>query len=191
MRRHLTNNQPDKTLLLFVGRVAAEKRIEDLRSLLAQVPNTHLAIVGDGPYRQKLETLFHGFPVTFAGYLKDGELSAAYASSDIFVFPSAIETFGLVVAEAMAAGLPVVSSRVGGVPELIESGVNGYIFESGANSMIHYVNELANDAEKRTRIGALARETVSKLTWPTIMDELIHDYQQVICEYNQRSSGRS
>jgi glycosyltransferase involved in cell wall biosynthesis len=191
MRLRLTNNQPDKILLLFVGRVAAEKRIEDLRSMLNQVPNTHLAIVGDGPYRQKLETLFQGFPVTFAGYLKDDELSAAYASSDIFVFPSAIETFGLVVAEAMAAGLPVVSSRVGGVPELIESGVNGYIFEPDVNSLIHHVSELANDAEKRARIGALARETVSKLTWPIIMDELIHDYKQVICEHNQRNSGGS
>jgi glycosyltransferase involved in cell wall biosynthesis len=181
MRNRLTNGQPDKTLLLFVGRVAAEKQIEQIRFVLESVPNTHLAIVGDGPNRPRLEKHFEGCPVTFAGYLKGAELSKAYASSDIFVFPSAIETFGLVVAEAMAAGLPVVASRVGGVPELIESGMNGYIFEpSDVPQMIAYVRELANDPAKRARMGEAARQTVLNLTWDKINDELLDDYHWII-----------
>jgi glycosyltransferase involved in cell wall biosynthesis len=181
MRSHLTGGQPDKTLLLFVGRVAAEKQIEQIRAVLENVPNTHLAIVGDGPNRPRLEQHFAGCPVTFAGYLKGAELSKAYASSDIFVFPSAIETFGLVVAEAMAAGLPVVSSRVGGVPELIESGVNGCIFEVNDEAqMIAYVRELADDPAKRAKMGAAARQTVLNLTWDKINDELLDDYRWII-----------
>jgi glycosyltransferase involved in cell wall biosynthesis len=181
MRRRLTDNHPERTLLLFVGRLAAEKQIEQIRHVLDAVPNTHLAIIGDGPHRPKIEAAFEGANVTFAGYLKGVDLSAAYASSDIFVFPSAIETFGLVIAEAMAAALPVVTSRVGGVPELIESGVNGCVFEvNDIPRMVEYVRELANDPQKRASMGAAARAKVSGLTWPAIMDELIADYLRVI-----------
>lgn len=181
MRNRLTAGQPDKTLLLFVGRVAAEKQIEQIRAVLENVPNTHLAIVGDGPHRPKLEQHFAGTSVTFAGYLKGAELSKAYASSDIFVFPSAIETFGLVVAEAMAAGLPVVASRVGGVPELIDSGVNGFIFEVNDEAqMIADVRELADDPARRATMGEAARSTVLNLTWDKINDELLDDYRWII-----------
>ncbi len=189
MRRRLTDNHPERTLLLFVGRVAAEKQIERIAYTLNHIPNTHLAIIGDGPYRAKLENVYQGMPVTFAGYLKGAGLSTAYASSDIFVFPSAIETFGLVVAEAMAAGLPVVSSRVGGVPELIESGVNGYIFEPNDDKrMTAYVKELLDDPAKRARIGEAARQSVQNLTWPNIMDELVQTYCKVIQNYQPRTT---
>jgi glycosyltransferase involved in cell wall biosynthesis len=187
MRQRLTNGSPDKTLLLFVGRVAPEKQIEQIKHVLEAVPNTHLAVVGDGPYREKLEKLLEGMPVTFAGYLKGEALSAAYCAADIFVFPSAIETFGLVVAEAMAAGLPVVTSRVGGVPELIESGVNGYIFEpNDIQQMITDVKLLAEDLALRQQIGQRAHASVQDLTWSAIMDDLVKDYQRVIAEHHAK-----
>src|SRR5690606_29542459 len=99
------------------------------------------------------------------------ELATAYASSDIFLFPSSsIETFGLVVAEAMASGLAVVASHVGGVPELIEHGVNGYIFpENHVKSMANYVRELVDHPEKQERFGWQARQSVMQLTWTNIM----------------------
>ncbi|NDJ87101.1 MAG: glycosyltransferase family 1 protein [Chloroflexi bacterium] len=181
MRMRLTGGQPDKTLLLFVGRVAPEKQIGQIKHVLDAIPNTHLAIVGDGPHREKLERHFNGAPVTFAGYLKGKELSAAYSASDVFVFPSAIETFGLVVAEAMATGLPVVSSRVGGVPEIIETGHNGYIFEpNDIDQMITYVQELVENPQKRQEMGQKGMAAIQHLTWPVIMDELIEDYRQII-----------
>ncbi len=183
-RRQLTNGNPDKTLLLFVGRVAPEKQIEQIRAVLEALPNTHLAIVGDGPYREKLEQLMAGTSTTFAGYLKGEALSAAYAAADIFVFPSAIETFGLVVAEAMAAELPVVSSRVGGVPEIIESGVNGFIFEpNDINQMIAYVRQLTENPTMRKEMGQKARQSVQNLTWQQIMDDLVADYHRVIADH--------
>lgn len=192
VRYRLTNGHPEKTVLLFVGRLAPEKQIEQIREVLDAVPNTHLVIVGDGPYREKLEKIYNGSSVTFAGYVKGKDLSEAYCASDIFTFPSAIETFGLVVAEAMAAGLPVVTSRVGGIPELIESGKNGYIFEpNDTQQMIAHVKELAENPDKRKTMGQLAHQSVQHLTWPAIMDELIEDYQRIIAEYHMRSNGVS
>ena len=185
MRKRLTNGQPDKKLLLFVGRVAAEKQIEQIAHVLDAIPNTHLAIIGDGPFRPNLEKVYAGKSVTFAGYLDGKDLSAAYSVSDIFVFPSAIETFGLVVAEAMSVGLPVVTSDVGGIPELIESGKNGYIFQpNDIKQMISYVQDLVDNPAKGKEMGALARETVKGLTWDAIMDDLIADYHRVIAEYS-------
>lgn len=184
MRARLTDGHPERTLLLFVGRVAPEKQIEQIKPVLEAVPNTHLAIVGDGPFRDKLEKIYAGLPVTFAGYLKGKELSTAYCAADIFTFPSAIETFGLVVAEAMATGLPVVTSRVGGIPELIESGVNGYIFEpDDIAQMIAYVRELAANEPKRKAMGQRAHQSVQHLTWPAIMDEFVADYRRIIADH--------
>ncbi len=191
-RRQLTNGNPDKTLLLFVGRVAPEKQIEQIRPVLEAIPNTHLAIVGDGPYRDKLEQLMAGTSTTFAGYLKGEALSAAYAAADIFVFPSAIETFGLVVAEAMAAELPVVSSRVGGVPELIENGVNGFIFEpNDVDQMITHVRQLVENPTLRKEMGQKARQSVQALTWKSIMDDLVTDYHRVITQHRSTATNNT
>lgn len=186
MRARLTDGHPERTILLFVGRLAAEKQIEQLREVVAAVDGTHLAIVGDGPFRPKLETVFAGLPVTFTGYLAGETLSAAYASADIFAFPSAIETFGLVIAEAMAAGLAVVTSNVGGVPELIEDGVNGCVFEpNDIPAMIAHVRTLTADPDQRRRMGWAAHASIQHLTWDAIMDELIAHYHEVIRAYGQ------
>lgn len=187
MRNRLTNGNPDKTLLIFVGRLAPEKQIEQIKPVLEAVPNTHLAIIGDGPFRSKLEKIYKDMPVTFAGYLEGQELSAAYCAADIFTFPSAIETFGLVVAEAMATGLPVVTSRVGGIPELIENGENGYIFEpNDIEQMIAYVKDLSDNQQKCLQMGQAAHQSVQHLTWPAIMNELIEDYKRIIQEFDAR-----
>ena len=192
MRARLTNGQPDKVLLLTVSRLAEEKQIEKLLPVLDAIPNAHLAIVGDGPYRAELEKAFEGHSVTFTGYLRGQPLSEAYASSDIFVFYSSpIETFGLVVAEALASGIPAVSSGVGGIPEIIEAGVNGYLFEEGnLEQMVRQVKELADDAEKRKAMGLAARQKMEKLTWPVIMDELVEVYREVIAEYREKNIER-
>ncbi len=184
VRARLSNGNPEKTLLLFVGRLAPEKQIEQIKHVLEAIPNTHLVIVGDGPFRDKLEKIYSGMPVTFAGYLSGQNLTEAYRAADIFTFPSAIETFGLVVAEAMAVGLPVVSSRVGGIPEIITSGENGYIFEpNDVSTMINYVRDLVEHPQKREMMSKRAVEAVQHLTWPAIMDELIADYYRIIETY--------
>ena len=123
MRNEMTEGKPESTLLLYVGRLSDEKQIEHIRPALEGLPNTRLALVGDGPARADLERYYADLPAKFMGYLRGERLSQAYASADIFVFPSRLETFGLVVIEAMAAGLPVVAARVGGVGDMVSDGV--------------------------------------------------------------------
>ena len=186
VRERLTNGNPDKTLLIFVGRLAPEKQVEQIKPVLEAIPNTHLAIVGDGPFREKLENIYNGMSVTFAGYLSGEDLSDAYRAADIFVFPSAIETFGLVVAEALSAGLPVVSSDVGGIIEIINAGETGYIFEpNDIDTMIAHVRDLVENPKKRRDMGQRAVDSVKHLTWPAIMDEFVNDYMTIIEEFKE------
>jgi glycosyltransferase involved in cell wall biosynthesis len=113
-RGRLSGGHPDAPLLLFVSRLSPEKRVEWLHPVLNALPGARLAIVGDGPLRPALERTFADTPTVFTGYLHGRDLASAYAAADIFVFPAANETFGNVVLEAMASGLPVVAARAGG-----------------------------------------------------------------------------
>ncbi|MEA5552258.1 glycosyltransferase family 1 protein [Anabaena cylindrica UHCC 0172] len=133
MRSRLTQNHPDSPLLLYVGRLSAEKEIERIKPILEAIPNARLALVGDGPHRQSLEKHFAGTNTYFVGYLMGKELGSAFASSDAFIFPSRTETLGLVLLEAMAAGCPVVAARSGGIPDIVTDGVNGYLFDPKAD----------------------------------------------------------
>lgn len=127
-RAWLSGGCPDAPLLLYVGRLAAEKRVEWLRPVLDALPGVRLALVGDGPLRAALESRFAGTPTVFTGYLRGNELAAAYASADLFAFPSANETFGNVVLEAMASGLPAIAPRAGGPLDMISHEQNGLLF---------------------------------------------------------------
>lgn len=122
-------------VLLYVGRVSKEKALDLLSaafcSLIEQGLALSLAIVGDGPYRAEMEELLQGYPAVFTGYLQGDELQAAYASADLFVFPSATDTFGNVVLEAQASGLPVIVSDSGGPRELMLPNSTGLVFKAG------------------------------------------------------------
>ncbi len=183
MREEMTQGHPTETVLLYVGRLSQEKQIEHIRPTLEQLPNTRLVLVGDGPARPYLERQFAGLPVTFMGYLRGERLSRAYASADIFVFPSRLETFGLVVIEAMAAGLPVVAARVGGVSDIVSEGVNGYTFDSGDTAMLlEGVRRIASSRDNRRWMGRQARAYAETQSWDTIMDEVIEVYASLIAE---------
>ncbi len=129
MRERLSQGNPDAPLLLYVGRLSAEKEIQQILPVLEAIPNSRLALVGDGPYRSELERLFAGSHTNFVGYLRGNDLAAAFASSDAFLFPSRTETLGLVLLEAMAAGCPVVAANSGGIPDIVTNGRNGFLFE--------------------------------------------------------------
>jgi glycosyltransferase involved in cell wall biosynthesis len=183
MRQKLTQGHADDTILIYVGRLAPEKRIHLLKPLLETIPRTRLALVGDGPQRRLLEQNFAGMPVTFTGYLNGDELAAAYASADIFVFTSHHESFGLVLAEAIASGLPVVSSRVGGAEDVIQHGETGYVFDvDDLYQFREYVCALVADGEKRRQMGTKARKFSETLVWEDIMRDLSHFYEDIIRE---------
>jgi glycosyltransferase involved in cell wall biosynthesis len=181
MRYRLSDGHPEDAILLYVGRLSHEKQIDKVRSVLNTVPGTRLVLIGDGPARQALVKHFAGTPTKFMGYLQGQDLWSAFASADIFVFPSALETFGLVLMEAMASGLPVVTSRVGGVDDLVRAGVNGYVFNVGdVRAMIDGVRAILSAPSKRTVMGRNARLFAETQSWPTMMDELITCYEDLI-----------
>jgi glycosyltransferase involved in cell wall biosynthesis len=186
MRSRLSAGHPNDILLLYVGRLSQEKYLQDIRPVMDNIPNVRLAFVGDGPYRKDLERIFAGTNTVFTGYLRGAELSQAYASADIFVFPSSLETFGLVVVEAMAAGLPVVASRVGGIPDVIEEGVTGYTFEIGdRDALVEGVRRIAADRATLEQMGRNARAFAETQTWGYMMDEVITHYKRIIHEKQQ------
>jgi len=123
--RHGAN--PGDTVLLYVGRVSKEKDLEVLANAWPKLrrPGLALAFVGDGPYRVELKKLVPD--AIFTGVLAGRELATAYASADVFVFPSTTDTFGNVILEALASGLPCVVSDQGGPKDLILYGQTGFI----------------------------------------------------------------
>ncbi|MBD2485634.1 glycosyltransferase family 1 protein [Planktothrix sp. FACHB-1365] len=190
MRDRLSQGHPDCHLLLYVGRLGAEKEIERIKPVLEQIPNARLALVGDGPNRQVLETHFQDTPTHFVGYLRGKELATAYASADAFIFPSRTETLGLVLLEAMAAGTPVVAARSGGIPDIVTDGINGYLFdpddEEGAMTATQRL--LANPQERET-LRQNARLEAERWGWAAATQQLRSYYQGILSRYSLSSAA--
>ncbi len=179
--------QPGETLLLYVGRIANEKRVDLLPDALHSLPNTRLVMVGDGPARAELQRRSESLPVHFTGYLKGHDLAVAYASADAFVFPSDTDTFGQVIQEAMASGLPVVGARSGGTLDLVRDGGTGYLFAAGvASDLRAQIRRLAADPASRIAMGVAGRAAAEQRSWPRVMGELMGYYDRVL----RRAPGR-
>jgi glycosyltransferase involved in cell wall biosynthesis len=180
MRELLSDGHVEDKLLLYVGRLAAEKQIHQLRAALEQVPGTRLALVGGGPAEDSLRKHFEGFPVKFAGYMTGPRVAAAYASADAFVFASAFESFGLVLLEAMASGIPVVTSRVGGAQDMVNEGVSGYTFDvDDSAGLVEGVRQIFMPG-RLAEMRVAARDHAERQSWPAMMDELISCYEALI-----------
>jgi len=153
----------EKVKLLYVGRVSKEKNLhilaEVFKSLIRYENDLHLIIVGDGPYLKEMQHIMKGTPCTFTGYLAGDELAALYASSDIFVFPSTTDTFGNVILEAQASGLPVIVTDEGGphenmIPEKTGFAVRG----NDSQSLTRAVQLLIADPKLLKTMGKAARQ---------------------------------
>ena len=182
MRSRLSQNHPESPLLLYVGRLSAEKEIERIKPILEAIPHARLALVGDGPHRQELEKHFADTDTHFVGYLTGQELGSAFASADAFIFPSRTETLGLVLLEAMAAGCPVVAARSGGIPDIVTDGVNGYLFEPTADiqDAINATVSLLEHKQEREVIRQNARKEAENWGWSAATCQLQDYYQKVV-----------
>jgi glycosyltransferase involved in cell wall biosynthesis len=155
--------------LLYVGRISREKDLDLLadayRRLRKEGLPVRLFVVGHGPYS---ETLAKSLPdAFFTGFLRGTELATAYASADIFVFPSTTDTFGNVILEAQASGLPVVVSDSGGPKELVAHKANGLITRShNVEDFTDAIRALVTDQPLRERMANFARDSVTDRSWP-------------------------
>ena len=181
MRNRLSGGRPQKPLLLTVSRLAPEKNVGFLAGVMRQLPEASLAIVGDGPERPALERRFAGLDANFIGYLKGEELAAAYASADAFVYASETETMGNVVLEAMAAGCPVIAPHAGGIPNLVDHGVNGFLYQPrDVSDAVNHIRAVLDDPGMRTEIGRAAHHAVSEGNWERSVAKVRQVYETAI-----------
>jgi glycosyltransferase involved in cell wall biosynthesis len=170
---------PDSVKLLYVGRVSREKDLEILADAFlyarGSMPALELFVAGDGPYLSELSRRISGRGGYFCGILKGEDLSRAYASADVFVFPSTTDTFGNVVLEAHAAGLPAIVTDRGGPMEIIEPGRTGLVTRGrDARDLSRAILELAGDRGMRRGMAAAARALAETRTWQKAF-ELVWD----------------
>ena len=167
----------DGPRLLYAGRVSREKDLHLLadafRKLCLAHPNATLTIVGDGPYLDDLRKSLAGTPAIFTGYREGEELADLFAASDLFVFPSATDTFGNVVLEAQASGLPIIVTNQGGPMENIVPDETGLVVPAGdASALYRAIAGLLAEPERMRAMGRAGRVYAEKRT----IDQAFEDY---------------
>jgi glycosyltransferase involved in cell wall biosynthesis len=146
--------------------------VEAYRKLLEHTTGVMLTIVGDGPYAEEMQEVTADLPCLFTGRLEGEALSDAYASSDIFVFPSTTDTFGNVVLEAQASGLPVIVTDQGGPVENILPQTTGMVVKGDcANSLATAMQILISNDAKRQRMGQAARQYMESRSFEAAFDK--------------------
>jgi glycosyltransferase involved in cell wall biosynthesis len=163
--------------MLYSGRVSKEKSLDVLAEAYLQLlqagVNARLVIVGDGPYREEMVRKLEGTPAFFTGYLEGEELSEAYASSDLLVFPSATDTFGNVVLEAQAAGIPAIVTDQGGPQENVRPGETGLVVRAGdRDALAEAMAALVNDEPRRREMGQAARAFMERRSFAGAFQQL-------------------
>jgi glycosyltransferase involved in cell wall biosynthesis len=182
--------QPDDLVVAYVSRIAAEKNVGYLTEALRQVrearPRVKLLFVGDGPARPEVERVMGGNAV-FAGYRTGEDLADHYSAADLFAFSSLTETFGNVILEAMASGLPVVAVRAGGVGDTVRPGETGLLVEPSdpPDALARALLGLIDDPDARQRMARAALAYARGQSWDEIMGALRTRYQRVIDESRQ------
>ena len=192
VRAHLDADD-DTIVVAYVGRLAAEKGLDTVLgamdrladrakpSTVAHAPRIVFALAGDGPYAAYCRRVAPPAPAAhFVGRLEGQTLSAFYASADIFIFPSATDTFGNVLLEAMSSGLPVIAADAGPTRELLAAGGGLVVPPGDADALARAIVSLAGDPARRSAMARLGAAYAVTCSWDRIFDELVADYRQLI-----------
>lgn len=192
LRDRLLLEESDR-IAIFVGRLGREKNVETLIRALwhCTCPDTVLVIVGDGPHRDALEELAEELGVStrvrFAGYLQRDDVIAAYHIAQALVFASTTETQGLVVAEAMAAGLPVIAIEDEALQDFVRQDENGVVVHGNPEAFADAMDLLMNDEELRARLSKEARATAEAVDIANQAALLEAHYVRAIRAHDPRS----
>ncbi len=176
LRNLFTSHDEGKIIVGYVGRLANEKRIEDLAPLHDR-SDVQLVIVGDGPARQKLERALPR--ARFVGYKSGEDLAAHYASFDIFVHTGKHETFCQSIQESLASGVVVIAPNSGGPLDLVQHGATGFLLDTSNASDLVAAFELLSNSHTRELMGITARQSVINRTWEKVNNQLIDHYREL------------
>jgi glycosyltransferase involved in cell wall biosynthesis len=183
--------QPGEKLITAVGRLTSQKGFDDLirayPAIRRSVPGSRLLVVGDGYMRGELESLAEAEHVrehtTFAGFVSDSDLVDVIKSSDLVVVPSRFEPFGIIALEAMAGGSPVVVSRVGGLAEIVEDGVDGLeVNPNDPSSLAKAAVMVLSDRDLGSRLAARAKEKAKSYNWDSSAVKTLDVYREAMGE---------
>jgi glycosyltransferase involved in cell wall biosynthesis len=189
-----------KPVALFLGGLKRRKNLSLLLDawarLAADLPAARLVIAGDGPLRATLARRARALglqgTVVFTGYVSEDEKVDVLNLADVFVFPSALEGFGLAVAEAMSCGLPVVASNRGSIPELVVDGEGGFLCDPAATRLLaDRLRLLLTDAGLRAKLGAANRERIdARFRWDHCVAATAAVYDEVVASRRRTASAR-
>lgn len=172
----------DEKAVTFVSRLVWEKNLQTFVDAVKKLEgNVKPIIVGDGPAMNEVQAILP--EAYFTGFITGEELAKAYASSDIFFFPSETETFGSVTLEAMAAGLPCVVADAPGSKSLVESGVSGYL--SPPKDTVQFakcIQKLIDDDQRRKKMGKVARQKALQYSWDIVNGHLVDNYKKALAQ---------
>ena len=190
----------DGPVALFFGGLKPRKNLPLLLDVWAEVvracPDARLLVAGGGPLlaelQQRAATLGLGDRVSFTGYVPEAEKAEHFNLGDVFVFPSALEGFGLAVGEAMSSGLPVVASDRGSIPELLADGQGGFLCDPARPpQFVEALVRLLRDASLRAKQGAANVERVDRwFRWERCVATTRAQYERVLEAWRARSGGR-
>jgi glycosyltransferase involved in cell wall biosynthesis len=178
---------PGEKLVTAVGRLTSQKGFDDLirayPKIRRSVPNARFLVVGDGYMRGELEALAEREEVkgatTFAGFVSDPDLVDAVKASDVIVVPSRFEPFGIIALEAMAAGVPVVVSKVGGLAEIVDDSVDGLEVEpNNPDSIADATARVLSDRALASELAAKAKEKVTQFSWESSAMKTLGAYEE-------------
>jgi glycosyltransferase involved in cell wall biosynthesis/predicted metal-dependent phosphoesterase TrpH len=173
----------DRIAVLYAGRLTEEKGVRLLADAFelahARDHRLHLVLAGGGPEEKSLRRRL-GDRATFLGWLEGDALAGAYASSDVFLFPSATDTFGQVVVEAQASGLPVLAVDEGGPRSLVRDGVTGLLRPADAHALAAALTGLAGDPAGRARLAAAGLEAARERTWARALERLAAGWRSAL-----------
>jgi glycosyltransferase involved in cell wall biosynthesis len=185
----------EKINVLYSGRITREKGADLLADTFlrarAAEPRLQLVLAGGGPEQEHVRERVGERHTTVLGWLSGSELARAYASADIFLFPSATDTFGQVILEAQASGLPVIAVAEGGPVALIESGVNGLLCPADASALAEAVLVLARSPLLRARLARAALSAARSRSWERALARLADGYARLLAPRRGQAAARA